>query len=401
MRLHPNDNVGLALTKIKENCSFENVIAQENIPAGHKIALAEIQKGEAIRKYNQTIGFASQTIHAGDHVHTHNIEFHSFERLPEVGGVKNKKNKPNKSANFQGYLRPNGKVGTRNYIGILSTVNCSASISQRIAGYFKSESDGESFNENMAPFPNADGVIALTHDSGCGMSIEGDGLTLLQRVLIGYAEHPNFAGILIIGLGCEVNQVSSLLKKFEPKDRQHIRTLVIQENGGTRKTIENGIKIVRKLLERTRDFQRETVSAKHLCICLECGGSDAYSGISANPALGAAADLVVEHGGSAIILGTLALPGNLYDGHTAEAVLKQLKRITGTQPEILIADCRYRGEKDYGKTPLLAPSRPSTALILNTKNVNKEKASEKELWHRNHHQSFKTGLSTRQMFSQR
>ncbi|HIC07098.1 MAG TPA: hypothetical protein EYO68_04490 [Candidatus Lambdaproteobacteria bacterium] len=194
MRLHPNDNVGLALTKIKENCSFENVIAQENIPAGHKIALAEIQKGEAIRKYNQTIGFASQTIHAGDHVHTHNIEFHSFERLPEVGGVKNKINKPNKSANFQGYLRSNGKVGTRNYIGILSTVNCSASISQRIAGYFKSESDGESFNDNMAPFPNADGVIALTHDSGCGMSIEGDGLTLLQRVLTGYAEHPNFAG---------------------------------------------------------------------------------------------------------------------------------------------------------------------------------------------------------------
>ena len=401
MRLHPNDNVGLALTKIKENCSFENVIAQENIPAGHKIALAEIQKGEAIWKYNQTIGFASQTIHAGDHVHTHNIEFHSFERLPEVGGVKNKINKPNKSANFQGYLRSNGKVGTRNYIGILSTVNCSASISQRIAGYFKSESDGESFNDNMAPFPNADGVIALTHDSGCGMSIEGDGLTLLQRVLTGYAEHPNFAGILIIGLGCEVNQVSSLLKKFEPKDRQHIRTLVIQENGGTRKTIENGIKIVRKLLERTRDFQRETVPAKHLCIGLECGGSDAYSGISANPALGAAADLVVEHGGSAIILGTLALPGNPYDGHTAEAVLKQLKRITGTQPEILIADRRYRGEKDYGKTPLLAPSRPSTALILNTKNVNKEKASEKELWHRNHHQSFKTGLSTRQMFSQR
>ena len=252
-------------------------------------------------------------------------------------------------------------MGTRNYIGILSTVNCSASISQRIAGYFKSESDGESFNDNMAPFPNADGVIALTHDSGCGMSIEGDGLTLLQRVLTGYAEHPNFAGILIVGLGCEVNQVSALLEKFKLKDRQHIRTLVIQENGGTRKTIENGIKIVRKLLERTRDFQRETVSAKHLCIGLECGGSDAYSGISANPALGAAADLVVEHGGSAIILGTLALPGNPYDGHTVEAVIKQLKRITGTQPEILIADCRYRGEKDYGKTPLLAPSRPSTA----------------------------------------
>ncbi len=313
MRLHPNDNVGLALTKIKENCSFENVIAQENIPAGHKIALAEIQKGEAIRKYNQTIGFASQTIHAGDHVHTHNIEMLSFERSHQSVVVQKNKNSPKKksdeSASFQGYLRPNGKVGTRNYIGILSTVNCSASISQRIAGYFKSGSDGESFNDNMAPFPNADGVIALTQDSGCGMSIEGDGLTLLQRVLTGYAEHPNFAGILIVGLGCEVNQVSALLKKFEPKDRQHIRTLVIQENGGTRKTIENGIKIVRKLLERTRDFQRETVPAKHLCIGLECGGSDAYSGISANPALGAAADLVVEHGGSAILSETPEIYG--------------------------------------------------------------------------------------------
>ena len=144
MRLHPNDNVGLALTKIKENRSFENVIAQENIPAGHKIALTEIQKGEPVRKYNQTIGFASQKINAGDHVHTHNIELRSFERLPEVGGVKNKINKPTKSANFKGYFRSNGKVGTRNYIGILSTVNCSASISQRIAGYFKSESYGES-----------------------------------------------------------------------------------------------------------------------------------------------------------------------------------------------------------------------------------------------------------------
>ena len=297
MRLHPKDNVGLALTKIKENCSFENVIAQENIPAGHKIALAEIRKGDAVRKYNQTIGFASQKINVGDHVHTHNIEFHSFERFPEVGVFQNKNTKPDKTANFQGYLRSNGKVGTRNYIGILSTVNCSATISQRIAAYFKSESYGESFNDIMAPYPSADGVIALTHDSGCGMSIEGEGLVLLQRVLTGYAEHPNFAGILIIGLGCEVNQVSSLLKKFEPKDRQHIRTLVIQENGGTRKTIENGIKIVRKLLEGTKDFQRVTVSAKHLCIGLECGGSDAYSGISANPALGAAADLVVEHGG--------------------------------------------------------------------------------------------------------
>ena len=155
---------------------------------------------------------------------------------------------------------------TRNYIGILSTVNCSASISQRIAGYFKSESDGESFSDNMAPFPNADGVIALTHDSGCGMSIEGDGLTLLQRVLTGYAEHPNFAGILIVGLGCEVNQVSALLEKFELKDRQHIRTLVIQENGGTRKTIENGIKIVRKLLEGTRGLSKRDSFGKNIYV---------------------------------------------------------------------------------------------------------------------------------------
>ena len=154
MRLHPNDNVGLALTKIKENCSFENFIVQEDIPAGHKIALAEIQKEEAIRKYNQTIGFASQTIHAGDHVHTHNIEMLSFERSHQSVVVQKNKNSPkkksDKSASFQGYLRPSGKVGTRNYIGILSTVNCSASISQRIAGYFKSESYGESSNDILA-----------------------------------------------------------------------------------------------------------------------------------------------------------------------------------------------------------------------------------------------------------
>ncbi|SVB17916.1 uncharacterized protein METZ01_LOCUS170770 [marine metagenome] len=323
MRLHPNDNVGLALKKIKENSSFENVIAQANIPAGHKIALTEIQVGDAIRKYNQTIGFASQPIHCGDHVHTHNIEMRSFDRLPEADVTKNSTaNKtaaqhlrtvepehPVRTATFQGYLRPSGKVGTRNYVGILSTVNCSASISQRIAGFFKSESYDEPYNDILASYPNADGVVALTHDSGCGMSIEGEGLTLLQRVLTGYAEHPNFAGIIIVGLGCEVNQVSALLEKIEPKNRHHIRTLIIQENGGTRITIENGIKIVQELLEGIKNFQRETVSAKHLCVGLECGGSDAYSGISANPALGAAADLVVEHGGSAILSETPEIYG--------------------------------------------------------------------------------------------
>ena len=309
MRLHPKDNVGLALTKIKENCSFENVIAQENIPAGHKIALVEIRKGEPVRKYNQTIGFASQTIQAGDHVHTHNIELRSFERLPETDLTNN--NSANKTvskslcsgetATFKGYLRANGKVGTRNYVGILSTVNCSATVCQRIADNFK--------EDIMVTFPNADGVIALTHDSGCGMSIEGEGLALLQRVLTGYAEHPNFAGILIIGLGCEVNQVSALIKKIDPNEKHHLRTLVIQDNEGTRKTIEKGVTIVQKLLEGLKDLQRENVSAKHLCIGLECGGSDAYSGISANPALGAAADLVVEHGGTAILSETPEIYG--------------------------------------------------------------------------------------------
>ena len=309
MRLHPKDNVGLALTEVKKNSTFENTVALFTIPAGHKIALNEIKAGEAILKYNQTIGFAAQTILAGDHVHTHNIELRDFERIPISNLTTNNSAKNSVSKNlhsgetgsFKGYLRPNGKVGTRNYVGILSTVNCSATVCQRIADNFK--------EDILASYPNADGVIALTHDSGCGMSIEGDGLALLQRVLIGYAEHPNFAGILIVGLGCEVNQVTALLEKFKLKDRQHIRKLVIQENGGTRKTIENGIKIVRKLLEGTKDFQRETVSAKHLCIGLECGGSDAYSGISANPALGAAADLVVEHGGSVILSETPEIYG--------------------------------------------------------------------------------------------
>ena len=309
MILHPKDNVGLALTKLKENYSFENVITKNNIPAGHKIALVDIQKGDTVKKYNQIIGFASQTILAGDHVHTHNIEFRTFERLPESDLTNNNSanNTVPKSlysgerASFKGYLRPNGKVGTRNYIGIISTVNCSATVCKRIADNFK--------EDVLASYPNADGVIALTHDSGCGMSIEGEGLALLQRVLTGYAEHPNFVGILIVGLGCEVNQVSALIKKLEPNDEQQIRTLVIQENEGTRKTIENGIKIVEEFLEGLTDLQRENVSAKHLCIGLECGGSDAYSGISANPALGAAADLVVEQGGTVILSETPEIYG--------------------------------------------------------------------------------------------
>lgn len=306
IRLNRDDNVVLARADITPGTPIpeEGVTTAGHIPAGHKMATRPIAQGEPIRRYNQIIGFATEAIAPGEHVHVHNCAMGDFERdyafcadakptdyVPEA-----------ERATFQGYRRPNGRVGTRNYIGILSSVNCSATVSRMIAAHF--ERSGA-----LDAFPHVDGVVAITHSTGCGMADSGEGYDNLQRTLWGYARNPNFAGVLMIGLGCEVNQIDFLLEAYQIQRGPLFQTMNIQNLGGTRKTVDHCIARVMEMLPEADKARRETVPASELMVALQCGGSDGYSGISANPALGAAVDLLVRHGGSAVLSETPEIYG--------------------------------------------------------------------------------------------
>lgn len=298
IRLHPADNVVVAARAMPAGAAVagEGIVCVQPIPAGHKVATALIRTGEAVRKYNQIIGFANTDIAPGEHVHVHNCVMGDFERDYAFGADL----RPTafmpvaERATFEGYVRPDGRVGTRNYIGIMTTVNCSATVARMIATHFAS-------GEAMKDYPNVDGVASFVHGTGCGMAIKGDGFDILQRTLWGYLKHPNFAGVLLIGLGCEAAQIRFLIDMYGDKPGPAFRHMTIQDTGGTRKTVEEGIRIVKEMLVEANQARRQTVSAEHLTLCLQCGGSDGYSGITANPALGAAADLLVRHGGTAIL----------------------------------------------------------------------------------------------------
>jgi len=273
----------------------------EPIPSGHKVALRAIAEGEVVRKYGQVIGLATQAIAAGAHVHVHNLDMSEAGRAHSVGHAYQAVARLTSSASFEGYVRRNGRVGTRNYIGVIASVNCSATVCRYIADAFKGEA--------LQAFPGVDGVVAITHGSGCGMGGSGEGIDLLRRTLRGYADHPNFAGVLVIGLGCEVNQIAPLIETLVARDAGLFAALTIQDEGGTRETVEQGKNIVRDMLALAQGARRSTVPAQHLTVGLQCGGSDGYSGISANPALGAAVDLLVRHGGTAILSETPEIYG--------------------------------------------------------------------------------------------
>jgi altronate hydrolase len=305
IRLHPNDNIVVARVDVAigEVVPSENFTSRSQVPAGYKIAAKKIAKGEPILKYNVTVGFANADIEAGTMVHSHNTEFREFDRdyayaseykpttlLPE-----------SERATFQGYVRPNGKVGTRNFIGILSTVNCSATVVNKIAEWFTPE--------RLKDFPNIDGVVAFSHGIGCGMEMSGEPMQLLRRTMAGYAQHPNLAAALIIGLGCERNQLKGLMEQESLQENSTLHTFIMQETGGTRKTIEAGIEAVKALLPEANKAKRQTVSASHLCVGLQCGGSDGFSSITANPALGAAIDILSRHGGTGILSETPEIYG--------------------------------------------------------------------------------------------
>jgi len=308
IRLHPDDNVLV----VRQPLAIGQVLAEfglrtkAQVPAGHKIAARRIAAGERVRKYNVVIGAATRDIEAGEHVHGHNLALVDEYRDPgfsqDVVPV-DYLPEPQR-ARFMGYVRPDGRVATRNFIGLLSSVNCSATVINRIAAHFTPE--------RLAAYPNVDGVVAFAQTSGCGMSSPSEHFDLLRRTIAGYARHPNLAGVLIVGLGCERNQVAELCSSQGLAPGTLVRSFVMQDTGGTRATIAAGIAAVEAMLPLANDVKREPVSAAHLKIGLECGGSDGFSGITCNPALGAAMDILVRHGGTAILSETPEIHGVEY-----------------------------------------------------------------------------------------
>src|SRR6476660_9538100 len=297
IRLHPDDGVLIARASLPPGTEVaDGVTTVERIPSGHKVAIKPIAVGEPVIRYGQIIGFATQAIAPGQHVHTQNCGMGDFAK--DYAYCADVKPTPNFDlpATFEGIRRPDGRVATRNYIGILTSVNCSAHVASLVADVFKK--NPFTGDNPLADFPNVDGVVALTHKTGCGMT-QNEPLALLRRTLGGYARHVNFSHVVVLGLGCEVNQIGGLME--EQKLAGRLRAMDIQDVGGTRKTVEAGIAFVREALADANKVKRESVPASELTVALQCGGSDGYSGVSANPALGAASDLLVRHGGTVIL----------------------------------------------------------------------------------------------------
>ena len=305
IRLHEQDNVLVAKSAVALGEVFSDwqLRARAQVPAGHKIAARAIAQGERVLKYNTEIGVATRDIAAGDHVHSHNLALGEFHHDPAFGeDVRPVAYVPAaQRATFQGIVRADGRVATRNFIGILSSVNCSSTVIHRIAAYFTAE--------KLAAYPNVDGVVAFAQTSGCGMASPSEHFDVLRRTIAGYVRHPNLAGALIVGLGCERNQVMDLVSSQGLREDRLMQTLVMQDTGGTRATVAAGIAAVEAMLPLANAVKREPVSASHLKIGLECGGSDGFSGITCNPALGAAMDILVRHGGTAILSETPEIHG--------------------------------------------------------------------------------------------
>ena len=305
LQLAAGDEVGVAtrdlpagttlLASAGPNGAGQALTVSANVPRGHKIALKPVSAGAPVHKYGQSIGRALTGIRLGDHVHTHNLGMDEVKQDYEFGTARVTPPVPSgPRPTFQGYRRANGKAGTRNYVGILTSVNCSASTARMIADQFRGSA--------LDAFPNVDGVFALTHGSGCGMVMGSAGAEVLVRTLGGYAAHPNFAGLLVLGLGCEMLQTERFI---DPETASAlIERLTIQDSGGNPGHGQGGVALIEGMLPAINELQREPVDVSELVLGLNCGGSDGYSGITANPALGVALDLLVAYGGTSALAET-------------------------------------------------------------------------------------------------
>ena len=296
IRLHPNDGVVIArATLLPGTPVADGVAASERIPAGHKVAVRPIAAGEPVRRYGQIIGFAADAIAPGQHVHVQNCGMGDFAKDYGYAVDAKPTDYANTPMTFDGIRRPDGRVATRNYIGILTSVNCSAHVAGLIADVFRR--NPFTGDDPLAEFPNVDGVVALTHKTGCGMT-ESEPLRVLRRTLAGYARHANFSHVIVLGLGCEVNQIRGLMEEQRLTDR--IATWTSSRWAARARRLQPAWRSSRRCWPKPT-VRREPVPASELTVALQCGGSDGYSGVSANPALGAASDLLVRHGGSVIL----------------------------------------------------------------------------------------------------
>ena len=308
--LHANDDVVIAVENLESEATIRvaGTLLQlrQAIPAGHKIARRRVQKRSPVHRYGQVIGYATADIQPGDHVHIHNLEVGHGARDYEPGVDARPVTliAPEQQRHFEGFARPDGRVGTRNYVAIVSTVNCSASVSQFAR---------ERFAAVTRDFPNVDGVIALTHASGCGQVADGEDHRMLERVLAGYARHPNVAAYVVVGLGCEVNQAPAMVERHKLSlsnfHREPPPIVTIQQAGGVRKAVEATADAVARLLPRANQARRTPQPLSSLVVATNCGGSDGNSGITANPALGWAIDELVRYGGTGVLAETTEIYG--------------------------------------------------------------------------------------------
>jgi altronate dehydratase len=303
IRLHGADNVVIALSDLQAGAmpAGLEVPLIASVPRGHKIAVQAIAKGAQMIRYGQIIGQATTDIAAGAHVHSHNLGMGPHSSDYAIGR-ESRALPALEPRTFMGYHRPDGTVGTRNYLGILTSVNCSGSVARFIA-------EAAEKDPALAAMANIDGFVPIVHNSGCGMSGVNEGYDTLMRTLKGYARNPNFGGILLVGLGCEVMQVPDLVGQGRLRPDGNFRYMTIQGTGGTRATIEAGLRVLREMAEVAGRVKRAPAPVSKLTIGLQCGGSDGYSGITANPALGHASDLLVRMGGTTILSETPEIYG--------------------------------------------------------------------------------------------
>jgi altronate hydrolase len=309
--LHPDDNIAVAARPIPPGTSVAvagaKLTTREAIKLGHKLALVRIAEGQPVRKFGQIIGFATQAIEPGGWVHSHNLAQGEFARDYAKSSAIPPPPQPIAGRTFQGYRRAGGKAGTRNYLGIISSVNCSATVARYIAEHFRGDA--------LKAFPNVDGVVAFRHGAGCGMQFGGLKHELLNRTMAGIARHPNLGAYLLIGLGCEQGAMGYLVDSQRlyqlgdsgPARMPHVMSM--QDLGGTTKSIEAGIKLVAELLPRANDVRRESIPVSEIVLGTNCGGSDGNSGITANAALGVASDMLVAAGGGTVLAETTEVYG--------------------------------------------------------------------------------------------
>ena len=320
IKLNEKDNIGIAPMDIPADVDLNlGIKTINNIPYGHKISLTNIKKGEFIFKYGQKIGISLNNIEKGEHVHTHNLAFTEFER--KYSGQVNKINKDEQKEGlfFKGYKRNNGSSGTRNYIGLISTVNCSATVVKKI-------SDKINFFLKQEDFKNIDGAVCLKHSSGCGMNTTSYGMNVFNRTIEGFKIHPNFAKVFVIGLGCECAQIS-LYNKDQLST--NVEYLNIQDEGGTNQIIEKVSTRIINSLSEINKIKRTDIPISELILALQCGGSDSYSGITANPALGVASDMLIDYGGSSILSETSEIYGAehlLYERSINKTIIDKIEK---------------------------------------------------------------------------